>query len=194
MKILKILLPLLLQVWKVSSSRNDTCFQLDVYPDKNVLGHDAFNFCSLNHTYGQLPCPISLGQHSFYEHFISTSNQNSAKKLRHKHYVSCSHVKWLNTALMLCGDIHPCPGPGAGSLYTNFKKRGMHFIHLNVRSLLPKIDQICLIAKETNPACLIISETWLDNSVFDSEITIPNYVVCRNDRNRHGGGVCVYVR
>ena len=87
---------------------------------------------------------------------------------------------------MLCGDIHPCPGPDAGSLYTNFKKRGTHFIHLNVRSILPKIDQILLIAIETKPACLLFYETWLDNSVFDSEVSIPNQVVCRNDRNRHG--------
>lgn len=85
---------------------------------------------------------------------------------------------------MLCGDVHSCPGPGAAdSQYSDFKKRGMHFIHFNVRSLLPKIDQIRLIAKETNCACLCLSETWLDNSVFNSEISIDNYTICRKDRN-----------
>ena len=28
----------------------------------------------------------------------------------------------------------------------------------------------------------------------DSEVHIPNYIIRRNDRNRQGGGVCVYVR
>ena len=39
-----------------------------------------------------------------------------------------------------------------------------------------------------------ITETWLDESVFDSEIAIDNYTICRKDRNRHGGGVCVFIR
>ena len=31
-----------------------------------------------------------------------------------------------------------------------FQKRGMHFIHLNINSILPKIDEIRYIAKLTN--------------------------------------------
>lgn len=36
---------------------------------------------------------------------------------------------------------------------------------------------------------LCFTETWLD-----SEIEIENYVVTKEDRNRKGVGVCVYVR
>ena len=39
-----------------------------------------------------------------------------------------------------------------------------------------------------------ITESWLDNSVSDAEINIENYSVVRRDRNRNGGGVCVYTR
>ena len=41
---------------------------------------------------------------------------------------------------------------------------------------------------------LSFSETWLDSSKSDSEIEIENYTVVRKDRNRKGGGVCVYIR
>jgi hypothetical protein len=38
-----------------------------------------------------------------------------------------------------------------------------------------------------------ISETWLDSSIPDNAVEIPDYSIHRNDRNRHGGGVAVYV-
>ena len=38
------------------------------------------------------------------------------------------------------------------------QKRGMHFIHLNINSILPKIDEIRYIAKLTNPALIGLSE------------------------------------
>ena len=72
--------------------------------------------------------------------------------------------------------------------------KGLHFLHLNIRSLLPKLDEIRLIVKESNAAIFGLTETWLDNSVSDSEVAIEGYSIVRKDRNRHGGGVCVYVR
>jgi len=77
-----------------------------------------------------------------------------------------------------------------------FKKRGLHFIHINIRSLLPKLDELRLKARETNIACIAISETWLDDNVFDSElhVSILNYNIHRRDRNRHCGSVCLYIR
>ena len=47
-----------------------------------------------------------------------------------------------------------------------FQKRGMHFIHLNINSILPKNDEICYIAKLTNATVIELSETKLDNAVF----------------------------
>ena len=41
---------------------------------------------------------------------------------------------------------------------------------------------------------MCIVETWLDDSVFDNKLTIPNYCLVRLDRNRHGGGVLLYIR
>ncbi len=39
-----------------------------------------------------------------------------------------------------------------------------------------------------------INESKIDNSVKDSEISIPGYNMIRRDRNRFGGGVVVYIR
>ena len=39
----------------------------------------------------------------------------------------------------------------------------------------------------------MLTETHLDDSIKDSEIALPGFCVFRNDRNRHGGGVLMYI-
>ena len=74
-----------------------------------------------------------------------------------------------------------------------FKKR-LHFIHLSARSLLPKLDELNVLASKTKAAVIGVSETWLHDSVEDSEVELPGYSILRHDRNRKGGGVCIYLR
>ena len=69
----------------------------------------------------------------------------------------------------------------------------MHFIHVNARSILPKMSELRIMAKEYKAADIAISETWLDYSVINSEIQIECYSILHNDRDRHGGGVCTYI-
>lgn len=71
---------------------------------------------------------------------------------------------------------------------------GLHVIHLNTRSLLPKISELRLLCSSGKVGILCCTESWLDSSVNDSQIEIENYIVIRNDRDRNGGGVCIYVR
>ena len=78
--------------------------------------------------------------------------------------------------------------------YSRFCKKGLYFVHLNIRSLLPKIDEVRKLARNTRAACICMTETWLDESVFDSEVHIDSYDLRRQDRNRHGVGVCIYIR
>ena len=63
-----------------------------------------------------------------------------------------------------------------------------------MRSLLPKIDELRILARDYRAACICVTETWIDGTVLDSEIHIDNYSVRPKDRNRHGGGVCLYIR
>ena len=96
-------------------------------------------------------------------------------------------------------DVRLAPSePTIQTLYNNdtydcFCKKGFHCIHLNARSLIPKISEVRLIASETKPSIFGISESWLDDSVTNCEIEIPGFSVVRNDRNRNGEGVCIYV-
>ena len=73
------------------------------------------------------------------------------------------------------------------------KGKGLHFLHLNVRSLIPKISEVRLLLQRTKASVLALSESWLDGSIKDAEINVDGYSVVRKDRDRHGGGVLLYI-
>ena len=77
-----------------------------------------------------------------------------------------------------------------------FSEEGSPLFAYDARSLLSKMSELklILIASNSKAAVLSITETWLDDSVSDGEIHIKNYSIVRRDRNRNGGGVCVYIR
>ena len=74
-----------------------------------------------------------------------------------------------------------------------FKRKGLHFVHLNCNSLLNKIDEIRQFVTDFKPHVICFSETKIDSSVQNSEVSIDGYSVIRRDRNRHGGGVACFV-
>ncbi|XP_069941386.1 uncharacterized protein [Cherax quadricarinatus] len=78
--------------------------------------------------------------------------------------------------------------------YDCFMKTGLHFIHVNARSLLPKLAEIRILANKIRAAVITSSESWLDDTVTDDEVKIDGYNIKRLDRNRKGGGVCAYIR
>ena len=91
---------------------------------------------------------------------------------------------------------HKNPGPIQldEKTFSCFKERGLHFIHLNINSVLPKIDELRLIAKKTNASIIGLTETKLDETIGNIEVEIDGYTMERFDRNRKGGGVACYVR
>ena len=76
----------------------------------------------------------------------------------------------------------------------NFHRKGMSFIHLNVRSLLPKISELSVILHRTKASVMAVSETHLDSSISNNEVNIQGYTMIRRDRNRSGGGVCLFIK
>ena len=70
----------------------------------------------------------------------------------------------------------------------------MHILHLNINSLLPKIDEIRFITKLLNDSIIGISESKLDSSILNSELDIDEYDLIRLERSRSGGGVACYIR
>ena len=122
------------------------------------------------------------------------------------HFLIVSKLKYRNLnsyfhlLILLSGDISLNTGPTHQhklqclNEWNIFKSRGLHFIHLNIYSLIPKIEELRIIAKSTNAATIGISESKLDESVLEPEIEIDDYKILRCDRNRQGGGVACYIR
>ena len=100
--------------------------------------------------------------------------------------------------LLLSGDISLNPGPTpisvSQSFWKPFENKGLHFLHLNINSILPKLDELKTIAGNTKAAIIGITESKVDNSISDSEVEIQSYCIFWCDRNRNGGGVACYVR
>ena len=85
------------------------------------------------------------------------------------------------------------------SIYEDFERffvgKGLHFVHINIRSIFQKITELRILFKETNLAVIAFTETWLNDSVNDEEIKIDGYKIVRKDRcSGQGGGVCLYIR
>ena len=55
------------------------------------------------------------------------------------------------------------------------------------------MDEISLLATNHLTDVITLSETWLDETVSDAEVSLPGYSLLRNDRNRHGGGVATLI-
>lgn len=99
--------------------------------------------------------------------------------------------------LLLSGHIQPNPGPELQDVQTpsDFKSlTHLKFIHLNVRSLLSKMDMVRIWTKSTDADIIVISKTWLTKSITDEDINIKGYNVYRTDRPKKGGGVAIYVK
>ena len=65
--------------------------------------------------------------------------------------------------------------------------------HLNIRSVLPKHDELQLMLDNGQNLVFGLSESWRSDKITDSVVGVPRFRVFRRDRNRRGGGVMVYV-
>ena len=73
--------------------------------------------------------------------------------------------------------------------------KGLKIAHINIRSLINKFDEMCVLIKYTDVDILCITETWLDNYISDNEITIENYDLFRKDwSHSRGRGLCCYAK
>ena len=100
------------------------------------------------------------------------------------------HTKFFKLILLLSGNLNLNPGSTQiSATWSVFKNRGLHFVHLNINSLQSKIEELRQIAKDTNFEVVGLSETKLDETRFDCEISIPNYSLTRKYWNRKGGGI-----
>ena len=76
----------------------------------------------------------------------------------------------------------------------DFRKKDLQFLHLKINSLLTKIDEICLIEKQSIASIIRIGERKLDSSILNNEVDIEAYNVIRMDCSRRRSGVACYIR
>ena len=69
----------------------------------------------------------------------------------------------------------------------------LKYCTFNACSILPKLTKLKAHCDAISYDVCIV-ETWLDSDISDAEVYISGYRVFRHDRNRHGGGVLVYVK
>ncbi|MEW8546213.1 MAG: reverse transcriptase family protein [Candidatus Thiodiazotropha sp.] len=152
-----------------------------------------------NEIYRDIICPhASIKSASFENNMVFSIKLFSS-------LVSIVLISWLFVFILNCGDVHPNPGPGSdsdladvsqSSSNDSFEMLSNHLsiVHLNVLSLLPKIDLIRGEAEAYD--ILVFSETWLKPVIKNESILIENFSPpFRKDRSdRVGGGVAIYVR
>ena len=66
-------------------------------------------------------------------------------------------------------------------------------LYFSARSLIPIMDILCTFVESHKPSVVCLVETWLSEDISHWELLLPDYQVLRLDRNRHGGGVIMYV-
>lgn len=75
----------------------------------------------------------------------------------------------------------------------NWGSKNLHILYFNARSLYPKIDELCAHCDIEKPDVVCLTETWLCADILESECAIPGYQCVRCDRNRHGGGIALFI-
>ena len=80
-----------------------------------------------------------------------------------------------------------------------FRSMGLHIANLNVRHLLPKLDELRISMDcENGPDVLGICETFLNESIYSSQLTINGFDHIRKDRSdtkdKAGGSLILYFR
>ena len=130
--------------------------------------------------------------YSFHCEEISDTNESlipsSLWQIKQMNGLNVRAENALKLLLILAGDIELCPGPVV-SYNTNVlnqrpRLRGFKVAHLNVRSIVNKMDALKMLFK-----------TWLSQSILDSEVNISGYTLVRQDRiDRSGGGTAIFVR
>ena len=101
--------------------------------------------------------------------------------------------------LKLMHDVELNPGPQSSTQESknNKFKTKVSIAHLNVRSMKSR-ESFQLVAHTILESKYIftISESWLDPSINDADISLPGYLLFRQDRGVHksGGGIVVYIK
>lgn len=71
--------------------------------------------------------------------------------------------------------------------------KGLQIVHINVRSLLSKIDTLRVDIIDSNIDVLCVTESWHHKGIGDIMVNIEGFQLCRNDRISGRGGGYMYL-
>ena len=140
--------------------------------------------------------------------YVNKGTQNILKQNR---TLMCldnfAHFCIVLCILLIISGVEQNPGPSLSESSRSFSsvsdlssdcsvfKNNVSFLHLNVQSIVPKLDIIT--AEYSSYDILSFTENWLKPNINDETLKLPGYKFppFRRDRqNKTGGGVIVYVK
>lgn len=66
-------------------------------------------------------------------------------------------------------------------------------LYTNIRSIQNKLYEFHSVVEYYSPQIIGLTETWLNNVIQSSYLSLPSYTIYRNDRNTRGGGVLLAI-
>ena len=105
------------------------------------------------------------------------------------HDLDDTHIRSINFA----GGVSEGIPAESIEIRSEVHKTGFKTMALNIFSLLSHLDELRVFVSEERPHIICITDTKIDSTIDNSHIETDDYVVVRNDRNRHGGGVAIYM-
>ena len=78
--------------------------------------------------------------------------------------------------------------------YEKINKNLLNIVHYNVNSVLNKIDRISALSRDIGADIICLTESKLDDTVHESNFTIPGFNTEHRHRTKAGGGVLVFVK
>ena len=91
---------------------------------------------------------------------------------------------------------HADSNPNSSRLSRNSQGPGfncLNIMYFNAQSLLLKMDNLSALVDVEKPHIVCIVESWLSSEILDNEVSLEGFHVLRLDRNRHSGGIIIFV-
>lgn len=95
--------------------------------------------------------------------------------------------------ILLYGDVEVNPGDSTTDNTLSTEKRIVEkgsswIISLNCRSLYRTIEELRKVFQHNKPLAILLTETWLNDSVSDHELSLNGYQLMRRDRKTEEDG------
>ena len=174
--------------------------------DRSVLWTDKGVACESCGVWFHATCQY-IGSHTYYNdlddsdvtwHCVICGNQNHSTVAFDLYGISQEDKTGSSTLSVPDSNCGFKPLHSSTPTRTSDRKRKenrpLRLLNVNFRSVVGKRAEIANLVDSTKPDIVIGTETWLDQTISNSEFFPPQFRIYRKDRSRAGGGVLIAVR